>query len=197
MKRILILLSLLSLPTLNAEVVKITLPQETATFRAGNGMQLANGQCATCHSADYMSMQPPKGLDFWLAEVNKMKDKYGAPIPTNQISDLAAYFAGTYGTGVPPPVVPVATVNPNTPIDAAALAQKSGCLNCHAPSAKVGPPFKAVAAKYSGRGDAVDRVTHQITHGGFGQWGQIPMLPFPQFTPAEVNALAHWVLEQK
>ncbi len=196
MKKLLILLSLLALPGLNAEVMKITLPPETASFKPVDGVQSANGQCLTCHSADYISMQPPKGLDFWQAEVKKMKDKYGAPIPNDQLDPLAAYFAGNYGTGVPAPVIQIA--KPSGPIDALALAQKSGCLNCHKVDVKfVGPAYKEVAAKYQGRPDAMEKVSHQITHGGSGQWGQIMMPPFPQFTPEEISALAQWVLDQK
>ena len=199
MKRILILLSLLALPKLNGEVVKITMPPETAVFKLVAGAQFANGQCLTCHSADYISMQPPKDLDFWKAEVQKMKDKYGAPIPTNQLDDLSAYLAVNYGTGLPATAPVVAAVKPSdAATDGEGLAQRSGCLNCHNVAVKVvGPAYKDVAAKYSGKPDAMDRVSHQITHGGSGQWGQSVMPPFNQFTAAEVDALAHWVLDQK
>lgn len=197
MKKTLIAISLLGILGLNAEVMKITLPLETVTFKNAPGVQLANGQCLTCHSADYALTQPPKGLDFWAAEVKKMKDKYGAPIPDDQIAELAAYFAANYGTGatVPTPAVtaPEATIDPET------LARRSGCLGCHSVNTKIiGPAYKDVAAKYRGRADAMEKVEHQITHGGGGQWGgPIPMPPFPQFTPKEVDALAQWVLSQK
>ncbi|HZM02841.1 MAG TPA: c-type cytochrome [Candidatus Saccharimonadales bacterium] len=196
MKRILILLSLLALPGLKAEVVRITLPLETAVFKPGSGAQIANGQCLTCHSADYASMQPPKGLDFWKAEVQKMKDKYGAPIPPEQIDALSAYFAGNYGTGAPAPAT-MAGTSASASLDAKVLAQKFGCLACHNVAVKVvGPAYKDVAAKYRGRPDAMEKVAHQITHGGSGQWGQIGMPSFDQFTPAQVDALARWVLSQ-
>ena len=39
--------------------------------------------------------------------------------------------------------------------DGAALAQKSGCMNCHAvDTKKMGPAFKDVAAKFKGKSDA-------------------------------------------
>ena len=39
--------------------------------------------------------------------------------------------------------------------DGAALAQKSGCMTCHAvDTKKVGPAFKDVAAKFKGKSDA-------------------------------------------
>jgi len=198
MKKILILLGLAVLPGVNAEVMKITLPPETAFFKPAAGVQLANGQCMTCHSVDYITMQPAKGLDFWQGEVKKMKDKYGAPIPSDQMDGLAAYLAVSYGTGVPAPAQVAQVANPSGPIDPQALAQKSGCFNCHKLDAKlIGPAYKDVAAKYRDKADAMDKVSHQITHGGYGQWGVFPMPAFSEFTPAEVTALAHWVLTQK
>jgi cytochrome c len=172
-----------------AGVVKIQLPLETAVYKAAPGVQLANGQCLTCHSADYAAMQPAKARDFWKAEVDKI------------LEGLTAYFARNYGTetlarentnAVSPPVA-------STPaaIDAKALALKSGCLNCHRVDTKlIGPSYKEVASKYRGKPDGQDRIAHQITRGGGGQWGQIPMPPFTQFSPAEVEALSRWILSQ-
>ena len=46
------------------------------------------------------------------------------------------------------------------------LAQKSGCLNCHAvDTKKVGPAFKDVAAKYKGKGDAEGKLVEELTSG--------------------------------
>jgi len=60
----------------------------------------------------------------------------------------------------------------------------------------IGPSYKEVASKYRGKPDGQDRIAHQITRGGGGQWGQIPMPPFTQFSPAEVEALSRWILSQ-
>jgi len=167
-------------------------------FKTGPGVQWANGQCLTCHSADYAAMQPPKGLDFWQAEVQKMKDKYGAPIPSEQTNDLANYFAVNYGTGVPAAAPVIAASGPSSgTIDAAALAQRSGCLGCHNVDVKiVGPAYKDVAAKYRGKPDAMDKVAHQITHAvpanGRGNDAAIPAI-----YAGRVKALGQWVLGQK
>jgi mono/diheme cytochrome c family protein len=83
-----------------AASLKIDLPNETATLKPGSGSELANGQCLTCHSAEYIITQPrDKPLAFWKAEVDKMKKVYGAPIPEDQVSAIADYLARTYGTG--------------------------------------------------------------------------------------------------
>ena len=53
--------------------------------------------CATCHSRDYITTQPPKkGKDFWAAEVAKMVNVYGAPIPEPERAAIAEYLAATY-----------------------------------------------------------------------------------------------------
>lgn len=82
-----------------ASSLKVELPNETATLKPGAGSELANGQCLTCHSAEYIITQPrDKPLAFWRAEVDKMKKVYGAPIPDDQISAIADYLARSYGT---------------------------------------------------------------------------------------------------
>ena len=46
------------------------------------------------------------------------------------------------------------------------LAQKSGCLNCHAVATKkVGPSFKDIAAKYKGQADAEAKLTTELSTG--------------------------------
>ena len=96
------LVAAVSLVTAAAPVaaLKIELPQETATLRPGAGSDLATRQCMTCHSADYVTIQPPgKPLAFWKAEVEKMKKVYGAPIPDAEIDPIAQYLTREYGGG--------------------------------------------------------------------------------------------------
>jgi hypothetical protein len=78
--------------------LEIKLPSETATLRQSTMAGAANAsQCLMCHSADYMSSQPPMGHGFWEAEVNKMIKTYGAPIPPDQVPALAEYLNSVYG----------------------------------------------------------------------------------------------------
>ena len=76
----------------------IKLPEETAAYKAIPGVELANGYCLTCHSADYTAYQPP-GMPrtFWLAEVTKMKNIFGAPISDDQVPAIVDYFVRAYG----------------------------------------------------------------------------------------------------
>ena len=56
-----------------------------------------------------------------------------------------------------------------------ALADKSGCLGCHAIATKlVGPAYKDVAAKYADQADATDMLAKSIRAGGAGKWGEMP-----------------------
>lgn len=179
-----------------AEVVKYQMPVETATYRPAAGVDTANAQCLTCHSADYASMQPPKPRDYWAGEVAKMKAKYGAPIPDETTNTLINYFAKTYGTDKGETTSTV-SFDP-TILDPHTLATKMGCLNCHNVDKKViGPAYKDVAAKYASDPNGLQSVRQQIVNGGSGKWGSVPMPGYKVMSDAQVDALAHWVLSQK
>lgn len=77
----------------------------------------------------------------------------------------------------------------------AALAQKSGCLACHAVDRKlVGPAYQDVAKKYAGQADAQAHLVQSIKAGGSGKWGPVPMPPQAALSDADAKALAAWVL---
>src|SRR3989442_14431403 len=77
--------------------LEIQLPPETAAFRQDKGAEIANGQCLICHSVEYVTMQPPMPRAFWKASVQKMQQKYGAPIPNEQVEQLSDYLTKNYG----------------------------------------------------------------------------------------------------
>ncbi len=79
-----------------------------------------------------------------------------------------------------------------------ALAQKSGCMACHAIDKKlVGPAYKDVAAKYRGQKDAEAKLVKKVKEGGTGVWGTVPMPPNSHVQDADIKALVKWVLSQK
>src|SRR5262245_37658088 len=84
------------LPTF-AHALDIQMPPETAAFKQDAGAEIANGQCLTCHSVEYVSMQPPMPRAFWKASVTKMQQKYGAPIPEDQVEAVVDYLTRNYG----------------------------------------------------------------------------------------------------
>jgi sulfite dehydrogenase len=87
-----------------AAPLKIELPPETAAFKTSPGAELAAAQCLICHSAEYVSTQPPLSRVAWKASVEKMQKKYGAPLPADQVEAIVDYLAQTYGA--PPAKAP-------------------------------------------------------------------------------------------
>jgi len=87
-------------PIIGAEV-KFTLPPESNRFKPGPGSEIAAAQCVICHSADYVSTQPPMPRAFWKAGVQKMQKVYGASIPDSQVDRLVDYLARNYGDEKP------------------------------------------------------------------------------------------------
>ena len=72
------------------------LPDETAGLKPGPGVETAV-VCEACHSADYITTQPPKeGKAFWQAEVQKMIKVYKAPIAESDAAIIVDYLAATY-----------------------------------------------------------------------------------------------------
>lgn len=77
--------------------VSITLPTETAQFKPGPGVEKAQANCMSCHSADYVYMQPPLSADQWRAEVLKMRNAFGAPLPDADIEVIVQYLVSQNG----------------------------------------------------------------------------------------------------
>ncbi len=83
------------------------------------------------------------------------------------------------------------------PADVAAmgLLQKNGCLACHAVDSKVvGPAYRDVAKKYSGRADGLSYLSGKIKAGGAGVWGAVEMPP-QTISDADVKDIAQWLLD--
>jgi len=86
--------------TAAAKPVQYDLPEETAEFAPGPGLDVVRANCVACHSADYISTQPrnlPDPGAFWTAEVNKMRHSYGAPVDESNVQAIVAYLVATYG----------------------------------------------------------------------------------------------------
>lgn len=82
-----------------ASPVEIKLPPETARLTESPvpGYALAVAHCSTCHSPDYIPMQPPSTRTYWKAAVTKMQKTFGAPIPDSAVDPIVDYLAQTYG----------------------------------------------------------------------------------------------------
>lgn len=84
----------------SAATVEITLPPETGTFKQAPGVETVQASCLTCHSAEYVSLQPPMPRAFWEANVKKMIERFAAPVPKEQVPAIVDYLVAAYG--VPP-----------------------------------------------------------------------------------------------
>ncbi|MCP3463453.1 MULTISPECIES: sulfite:cytochrome C oxidoreductase subunit B [unclassified Bradyrhizobium] len=73
-------------------------PDEVAAFKPGPNLDVVKNNCTACHSADYVSTQPPMKdrKAFWQAEVTKMIKVYGAPIDDADVGKIVDYLAATY-----------------------------------------------------------------------------------------------------
>ena len=83
----------------NAKPINFEVPADTSQFKPGPNLEVVQGNCGACHSADYIHTQPtgPKfKKDFWQAEVTKMIKVYGAPIDEKDIPAIVDYLATTY-----------------------------------------------------------------------------------------------------
>lgn len=99
MKPILLAACLLTLPFVAAEeaaIVSIQLPADSLAYKPGKGVEMAQALCVTCHSAEYVSTQPPMPRKFWEGSVKKMKEKFGATLPDDTTA-LVDYLTAVYG----------------------------------------------------------------------------------------------------
>jgi mono/diheme cytochrome c family protein len=82
-----------------AKPISYQLPEETAAFGPGPNRDAVLGNCAACHSADYIKTQPQGPAfkkDFWQGEVTKMIKVYGAPIDEADVSKIVDYLVATH-----------------------------------------------------------------------------------------------------
>lgn len=74
------------------------LPTGEPVFPADEDAMPLRKHCQLCHSADYITTQPRLGRKAWEASVEKMRVRYGAPIPTNAVPGIVDYLVKHHGT---------------------------------------------------------------------------------------------------
>ena len=68
------------------------------TLKDAPGRATAENMCAGCHSLDYIRINAPfMNRQTWTAEVNKMINAFGAPIPQNDAAAIIDYLTANYG----------------------------------------------------------------------------------------------------
>ncbi len=95
---LLILLILLCITIVSAEDMKtITLPDLKIELREGEGLNKVKTLCNTCHSLDYITMQPLFSVQQWTGIVNKMRKVFGAPISDIDAEEIIKYLSINFG----------------------------------------------------------------------------------------------------
>lgn len=194
-----------------AQPQQITLPPDTSRLRPSDlpGYTIAQQKCGICHSADYVSFQPPNMTQAqWTAEMTKMRQAYGAPLDDQDIRSLGAYLAVAYGSASATDASVIEASGPTTPatgaastgpgIDVQAVLNANGCFVCHAVDKKlVGPSFDDIALKYQRDKNATAVLARSIRQGVVGKWGQVPMPAMVAVSESQARALAQFVLTRK
>jgi hypothetical protein len=65
----------------------------------GQGRELVEAYCNTCHSVRYITMQPPLPAATWDAEVNKMIQTFGMTNPEGVAPQITKYLQEHYTPG--------------------------------------------------------------------------------------------------
>ena len=70
---------------------------EITELRAGAGHDLTVGRCLICHSGEYIpSNAPAMNRAAWQKSIQKMREKFGAPITDDEAKEILDYLASNY-----------------------------------------------------------------------------------------------------
>jgi hypothetical protein len=89
----------LSLAAVGVLTLSGALAAETpVVLKDAPGRATVENLCSGCHSLEYIRTNAPfMSSQAWTAEVNKMIDAFGAPIPQKDAGEIVAYLTANYG----------------------------------------------------------------------------------------------------
>ena len=71
--------------------------EDAIHLRDGNGRDLTESRCAICHSLDYIPNNAPvMDRTGWQKGIQKMRERFGAPITDQEAQQILEYLAGSY-----------------------------------------------------------------------------------------------------
>ena len=70
---------------------------EVTALRDGEGRDLTVGRCIICHSVEYIPANAP-AMDraAWQKSIQKMKERFGAPITDQEAKQILDYLSANY-----------------------------------------------------------------------------------------------------
>lgn len=72
--------------------------ESMVVLKPGTGLDVVEGNCAACHSLDYIQMNSPiQDQKGWTETVGKMVHVMGAPITEEDQTLIIAYLSANYG----------------------------------------------------------------------------------------------------
>ena len=80
-----------------AALLRVASAAETTQLKDGPGRDLTTGRCVICHSLEYIpSNAPAMNRAAWQKTIQKMKDRFGAPITDEEAKQILDYLDAGY-----------------------------------------------------------------------------------------------------
>jgi sulfite dehydrogenase (cytochrome) subunit B len=100
MRRPLVLVAVsaaLAVATAVAAAAAAAVGEESLTLHEGSARELTAARCAICHSLDYIPNNAPvMDRSGWQKTIQKMRERFGAPISDPEAQQILDYLAGNY-----------------------------------------------------------------------------------------------------
>jgi hypothetical protein len=78
-------------------LVSAQLKEEAVRLKDAPGRELTEGRCNICHSLEYIpSNAPAMNRAAWQKSIQKMRERFGAPIADEEAKQILDYLDGSY-----------------------------------------------------------------------------------------------------
>jgi sulfite dehydrogenase (cytochrome) subunit B len=72
-------------------------PEELTQLKDGAGRELTVSRCIVCHSLEYIpSNAPAMDRAGWQKSIQKMRERFGAPLTDDEAREVLDYLAASY-----------------------------------------------------------------------------------------------------
>jgi hypothetical protein len=96
MRRRLVATAIVGLVGVGRAVLAAT-PEEFTQLKDGAGRDVTVSRCIICHSLEYIpSNAPAMDRTGWQKSIQKMRDRFGAPLTDEEAREVLDYLAASY-----------------------------------------------------------------------------------------------------